>query len=151
MTGISKSEVKAAAEAAYEEYGAHMSRIRTKGAEILEKAYAADMPVIVLAGRPYHIDGEINHGIDRLICDYGAAVISEDAVSELIPKFEVGVLNQWTYHSRMYCAAKYVAKNQKNIPNSISSSLYHSDAAWTLSQPMRYAQFSKRTGVSIHR
>lgn len=47
--GISKSEVKAAAEAAYEEYGAHMSRIRTKGAEILEKAYAADMPVIVLA------------------------------------------------------------------------------------------------------
>lgn len=114
--GISKSEVKAAAEAAYEEYGAHMSRIRTKGAEILEKAYAADMPVIVLAGRPYHIDGEINHGIDRLICDYGAAVISEDAVSELIPKFEVGVLNQWTYHSRMYCAAKYVAKESKKHP-----------------------------------
>ena len=93
-----------------------MERIRDEGAKILQQAYEADMSVIVLAGRPYHIDSEVNHGIDTLICDLGAAVVSEDAVSALVPKFDVGVLNQWTYHSRMYCAAKYVTENAAAHP-----------------------------------
>ena len=66
------------------------------------------MPVILLAGRPYHLDPEVNHGIDTLICDLGAVVISEDAVSHLAEKFPTKVLNQWTYHSRLYAAAKLV-------------------------------------------
>ena len=64
--------------------------------------------VIVLSGRPYHLDSEINHGIDKLICECGAVVVTEDSVSELERKFATGVLNQWTYHARLYAAAKYV-------------------------------------------
>ena len=71
------------------------------------------MPVIVLAGRPYHIDPEINHGIDRLLCDLGAVVVTEDAVAGKVRPFRTTVLNQWTYHARLYAAAKYVAGNRE--------------------------------------
>ena len=65
--------------------------------------------MIVLSGRPYHLDPEINHGIDKLICECGAVVVTEDSVSELEQKFPTHVLNQWTYHARLYAAAKFVA------------------------------------------
>lgn len=107
---ISLREVKAAADRAYKEYDSFMQKIRLKGLEYLRQARADDKPVIVLCGRPYHLDEEINHGIDNLICECGATVITEDSVSPLVEKFPVGVLNQWTYHSRLYAAAKYVAK-----------------------------------------
>ncbi len=79
-----------------------------KGAEMIEKARAAKMPIIVLAGRPYHIDPEINHGIQKLVTSLGLAVITEDSVAHLADTPELTVLNQWTYHSRLYRAAKYV-------------------------------------------
>lgn len=63
---------------------------------------------MVLAGRPYHIDPEINHGIDKLISSFNVAIVSEDVVSPRVEKFHTNVLNQWTYHSRLYAAAKYV-------------------------------------------
>ena len=75
---------------------------------MIEHARANGMPIIVLAGRPYHVDPEINHGIDRLICSFGAAVVTEDSVSWLTEKAPTRVLNQWTYHSRLYAAARYV-------------------------------------------
>ena len=103
-------QVKAAAKQAYAAYDAHMKSIRQKGAELLQLAKWEHKPVIVLAGRPYHIDPEVNHGIDRLICDLGAIVLSEDSVCHDIPKFKTGVLNQWTYHARLYSAAKFVAQ-----------------------------------------
>ena len=65
----------------------------------------------MLAGRPYHVDPEVNHGIDQLIIRQGAAVISEDSVSWHEQKFQTSVLNQWTYHSRLYAAAKYCTEN----------------------------------------
>ena len=55
----------------------------------------------------YHVDPEVNHGIDTLITRYGAAVITEDSISNRVEKFPTTVLNQWTYHSRLYAAAKY--------------------------------------------
>ena len=61
----------------------------------------------MLAGRPYHVDPEVNHGIDKLIIRQGAAVVTEDSVSHLVEKFPTSVLNQWTYHSRLYAAARY--------------------------------------------
>ena len=64
----------------------------------------------MLSGRPYHIDPEVSHGIDQLICSLGAAVISEDAVSHLEPPQRVSVLNQWTYHARLYAAARHVCR-----------------------------------------
>ncbi len=116
FSGISKSEVKAAADKAYAEYNEFMNKIHVKGMEYFEKAKKADRPVIVLCGRPYHLDEEINHGIDKLICECGATVITEDSVSPLVEKFPTTVLNQWTYHSRLYAAAKYVAKkNDKDL------------------------------------
>lgn len=114
--GIGKAEVKAACEKAYAEYNGYMNEIHRKGMEYLKKAKADNRPVIVLCGRPYHLDEEINHGIDKLICECGATVITEDSVSPLVDKFPTTVLNQWTYHSRLYAAAKYVAQqNDKDL------------------------------------
>ncbi len=109
--GIPLREVKAAAAAAYKEYEAHMNRIRRKGEEFLAYAKEKDLPVIVLSGRPYHLDPEINHGIDKLICECGAVLVTEDSVSHLVEKFPTTVLNQWTYHARLYAAAKLVAQS----------------------------------------
>ena len=105
-----QSAIKAAADAAYAEYEGHMADIRRKGAEYIEIAKQRKMPVIVLSGRPYHVDPEINHGIDDLICDLGAVVVTEDSVSANETKFKTTVLNQWTYHSRLYAAAKFVSE-----------------------------------------
>ena len=105
-----QSAIKAAADAAYAEYEGHMADIRRKGAEYIEIAKQHKMPVIVLSGRPYHVDPEINHGIDDLICDHGAVVVTEDSVSANETKFKTTVLNQWTYHSRLYAAAKFVSE-----------------------------------------
>ena len=105
---IPLDEVKAAASAAYEEYDSYLAKVRQRGEEIIEEARSKHMHIIVLSGRPYHIDPEINHGIDRIISGCGAAIISEDVVSDRVEKFPVKVLNQWTYHSRLYSAAKYV-------------------------------------------
>ncbi len=114
--GISLKEVQSATDKAYAEYYSFMNKIHVKGMEYLKEAKAQDKPVIVLCGRPYHLDEEINHGIDKLICECGATVITEDSVSPLVSKFPTTVLNQWTYHSRLYAAAKYVAEqNDKDL------------------------------------
>ena len=82
-------------------------QIREKGVEIMAAARKEGRRIIVLAGRPYHVDPEVNHGIDTLITQFGAAVITEDSVSQLTDPFKTTVLNQWTYHARLYAAAKY--------------------------------------------
>ena len=105
--GISQKEVQEAADAAYAEYAAHMAKIRARGGQIIDEARRQGKRIIVLAGRPYHVDPEVNHGIDRLIVRHGAAVITEDSISDRVQKFPTSVLNQWTYHSRLYAAAKY--------------------------------------------
>ncbi len=114
---IPEQEVKAASDAAYGEYEAYMERIRQKGREFLALAEEKNLPVIILSGRPYHLDGEINHGIDKLICECGAVVVTEDSVSDRVEKFPTTVLNQWTYHARLYCAAKYVAESKEKRIN----------------------------------
>lgn len=106
--GVTHKEVKLAADAAYDEYYAFMDKIRAKGKEFLKIADEKNLPVIILAGRPYHLDPEVNHGIDKLVCECGAVVITEDSISDMIEKFPTSVLNQWTYHSRLYASAKYV-------------------------------------------
>ena len=105
--GIKRGEVEHAADMGYAEYNAHMQRLRDKGAEIIAAARAEGKRIVVLAGRPYHVDPEVNHGIDALLCRHGAAVITEDSVAWHEEKFPTTVLNQWTYHSRLYAAAKY--------------------------------------------
>ena len=107
--GIPKREVRDAVRAAYAAYDEHMATVRQKGDAMLKEARQKGIPVIILCGRPYHVDPEISHGIDRQIAQLGAVVVTEDSVNMGVQKFEVNVLNQWTYHSRLYSAAQYVA------------------------------------------
>ena len=106
--GIPAREVRDAVRHAYQAYDAYMLKLRTRGMQMLEEARQKGIPVIILCGRPYHIDPEISHGIDQQIAQLGAAVVTEDSVNLNTQKFEVNVLNQWTYHSRLYSAAQYV-------------------------------------------
>lgn len=118
---IDIKNIKKAAKEAYEEYYKHIGNIRAKGLEIIEEANKQNMDIVVLSGRPYHIDPEINHGIDKLISSYGVAIISEDAISHRVDKFKTNVLNQWTYHSRLYAAAKYISdKTNMNLVQLVS-------------------------------
>ena len=103
------SDVKRACKRAYMAYDSYMADTISEGQRIVNEARAQGKKIIVLAGRPYHADPEINHGIHKLICALGFAVISEDAVASLVPKFKVNILSQWTYHQRLFSAAKYVA------------------------------------------
>ena len=108
---LTLKQIKAAADAAYTEYERYMAAVRGKATEFLEIARMKHMPVIVLAGRPYHIDPEVNHALDKLICGLGAIIVSEDGISSLMEPFRTTVLNQWTYHARLYLAAKFVAES----------------------------------------
>ena len=109
------SMVKKAAKKAYAKYDEHMAELRKTGKEYLSIAKDNKLPVIVLAGRPYHTDPEINHGINKLITSYGAVVLTEDSVSDAVEKFPTTVMNQWTYHSRLYAAAKFVAEAPEDL------------------------------------
>lgn len=101
-------KIAAAVDKAYEAYYRHQADISQKAAEIISQARKEKRNIIVLAGRPYHIDREINHGIHKLITSLGMAVVTEDSVAQLAHTPKLGVLNQWTYHSRLYRAAQYV-------------------------------------------
>ncbi len=92
-----------------EEYHADVVK---EGKKILAEAEKENLKVVVLAGRPYHVDPEINHGINKLLCSLGCAVLSEDAVFEESDYVKVDVLNQWTYHARLYRAAEYASRHK---------------------------------------
>lgn len=92
--------------AAQEEY---LQATQRAGEAILKKARQENKRTIVLAGRPYHADPGVSHGIDKLISSFDVAVLSEDALFHRVTKFPVKVLNQWTYHARLYAAAKAIA------------------------------------------
>ena len=106
---LTLNEVRVAAKKAYAEQELFRDKIQKKGDEIIAEAEKQGKKIFVLAGRPYHIDPEINHGIDKLIAGFDVAIISEDVVSSKVQRFATHVLNQWTYHSRLYAAAKYVS------------------------------------------
>lgn len=113
---LTKKQIRAACEQGFKAYYAFEATIKKQAQLIIAEARKENLPIIVLAGRPYHIDPKVNHSIDRLITNLGAAVISEDALSSSIAPEklhqELHVLNQWTYHSRLYTAASYVAQQQ---------------------------------------
>ena len=107
--GIREQESRAAIHKAWEELAGARNDMRKKGEETLQWMKNNNRRGIVLAGRPYHIDPEINHGIPELITSYGFAVLTEDSISHLQPvERPLIVLDQWMYHSRLYAAAQYV-------------------------------------------
>lgn len=113
--GITKKEIGRALSKAYAELERYKEDVRIKGEEILAYINENNIKGIVLAGRPYHLDPETNHGIPELIKSYGFAILSEDAIRHLAKVIRpLRVVDQWVYHSRMYAAATYVAQ-QPNL------------------------------------
>lgn len=106
--GVPSAEVKRAAAAGYRAYEGYLEEVRRRGEEMIRWAREHGRRIVVLSGRPYHVDPEISHGIDGLIASFGLVVVTEDAVAHHVPKLNVKVLNQWTYHSRLYSAANYI-------------------------------------------
>lgn len=112
---IPVAEVRMAAHAAWEELLASRADMEKKGEETLAWMKKNSRRGIVLAGRPYHVDPEIHHGIPELIASYGFAVLTEDSISHLgTVERPLVVTDQWMYHSRLYAAASFV-KNQDNL------------------------------------
>ena len=112
---IPESETRAAAKKAWAELAQARIDVQKKGEEVVAYLKETGKKGIVLAGRPYHIDPEINHGIPDLITSYGFAVLTEDSISHLAPIDRPTIVtDQWMYHSRLYAAASFV-KNQDNL------------------------------------
>ena len=109
--GINSDEVKKAVSKAWQEQERVKQSIKAEGKRILELMQQDNKRGIVLAGRPYHIDPEINHGIPEMIASYGFVVFTEDSLPvDLKSKKSLRVVDQWVYHSRLYAAAEFVAK-----------------------------------------
>ncbi|KUO61919.1 MAG: 2-hydroxyglutaryl-CoA dehydratase [Gracilibacter sp. BRH_c7a] len=112
--GISKNEVERAVTKAYEERDKVRKELKAKGEEVVAYLQKHNLKGIVLAGRPYHIDPEINHGIPEMITGLGMAVLTEDAIDHLgSVERPLRVLDQWVYHSRLYSAASYVSTRKE--------------------------------------
>lgn len=109
--GVSKKEVRNAFDFAISAYESYRNETQEEAQKIIHKARQEKKTIIVLAGRPYHVDPEVSHGIERLLDSLGVAVITEDSLCyQNNPKTRPHVLNQWTFHARLYDAANAVAK-----------------------------------------
>jgi predicted nucleotide-binding protein (sugar kinase/HSP70/actin superfamily) len=113
--GLSRCEVLAASDAAWDEQERFRRDVRQMGVSALEEIKKRNLRAVVLAGRPYHIDPAINHGIPELITSLGLGVLTEDSVAHLgTVERPLRVVDQWVYHNRLYRAAIFIA-GQKNI------------------------------------
>ncbi len=109
---FTKSELNEAVDKAEAEYQKCKNDIRQKGSETVKYIEEHNLKGIVLAGRPYHVDPEINHGIDTLITSLGLCVLTEDSVSDKTEaKRPLRVVDQWVYHARLYAATDFVGKH----------------------------------------
>ncbi|MDD6735351.1 MAG: acyl-CoA dehydratase activase-related protein [Clostridiales bacterium] len=112
--GVNEADIRSAADKAFAEMEKYKNDIRRKGEETIAWLEENNKQGIVLAGRPYHVDPEINHGIPELINSLGFAVLSEDSVAHLGQlKRDIRVVDQWAYHTRLYEAAAEVIKNPR--------------------------------------
>ena len=108
--GLTLFEIRSATEKAFEELFTYKQDVRNEGEKALTYIRKNNKKGIVLAGRPYHIDPEINHGIPEMIEGYGLVVLSEDSISDKHPvERPLRVIDQWSYHTRLYKAATYVS------------------------------------------
>ena len=111
--GITQAEITQALHHGYEELEDFKEKIRQKGEETLAMLTAKNQRGVVVSGRPYHLDPEINHGIADVITQEGFHVLTEDSISHLGDVGNLRVVNQWVYHSRLYAAARVVAKSKQ--------------------------------------
>ena len=112
--GVTEEEIHSASDKAFAELSKFKADIRKKSEEIINLIEKEKLHGIVLAGRPYHIDPEINHGIPEIITNQGFAVLCEDGIAHLGNlERDIRVVDQWAYHTRLYEAAAYVTKNPR--------------------------------------
>ena len=111
---LKKREISDALDEGFARLEKYHADVKSKADEILWRAELEGKQVVVLAGRPYHLDPEINHSINKLLTSLGIAVLSEDSIYEKGENVLVDVLNQWTYHARLYRAADFVS-GRKNV------------------------------------
>jgi len=113
-TGVSAARIAAAVRAARAEDARFKDDVREMGKRALGEIRDRDLKGVVLAGRPYHLDPEVSHGIDTMITGFGIAVLTEDSVASqgILPR-PLRVLDQWTYHNRLYRAAEFTGRNDR--------------------------------------
>jgi len=108
-----KKTIKTAIDKAYKSQDLYYEVILSEGERAIKFAEDNNSKLIVLCGRPYHIDPEINHGIDKMLNSFGCVIITEEAASAMMKtKPKTRVLNQWTYHARLYNSAEFAAKRE---------------------------------------
>ncbi len=110
---LMEDEIKSALAAAYREKQAYRQDVLAYGKKALATIAADNLTGIVLAGRPYHLDPVVNHGLPALLAGFQVAVLSEDCLPDAAVKPKLKVVNQWTYHSRLYNAAQYVVEQPR--------------------------------------
>jgi len=108
---ITKYQLAAAVRKAFVAYENYKLQLRAEGEKAVKFARNNGNRIMILAGRPYHIDPEIGHGIDKLATSLGFVVVSEDSVAHLAPVQYVHVLDQWTFHARLYRSARFAVEN----------------------------------------
>ncbi|HTP59325.1 MAG TPA: acyl-CoA dehydratase activase-related protein, partial [Spirochaetia bacterium] len=111
--GVTRKEIDHAVDAGFAAQRAFKAELRAQGELALEQIQAQGIRGIILAGRPYHLDPEINHGVPELITSLGMAVLTEDSVSHLGKiRRPLRVIDQWVYHTRLYAAASFAATRE---------------------------------------
>ena len=111
LAPVTYKEVRKAVDNGFNELKKYINAVQRKGAEAIGYARSHNKPIMILAGRPYHADAQVGHGIDKLAASLGFVVVSEDSVCNFGQLPQLHVLNQWTYHSRLYRAAEFATHN----------------------------------------
>ena len=120
--GLTRADIHKALTSAYAELEKYKEDVRQEGERIYREATAAGKNVVLLIGRPYHIDAEINHGIPEMIQSYGLPILSEDSVYHMdAHREDLQIVNQWSYHARLYHAAAFAAEHENVTVIQLSS------------------------------
>ena len=114
LINADKKQILEAVKEGFKRYAKYKEDLYAETERIIARARELNKKIMVLAGRPYHIDPEIGHGIDLLACSLGFAVITEESIAPKVGRVPTNVLNQWTFHQRLYRAAHY-AVTQKDM------------------------------------
>ena len=114
LVSADKKQILEAVKEGFKRYAKYKEDLYAETERIIARARELNKKIMVLAGRPYHIDPEIGHGIDLLACSLGFAVITEESIAPKVGRVPTNVLNQWTFHQRLYRAAHY-AVTQKDM------------------------------------
>jgi predicted nucleotide-binding protein (sugar kinase/HSP70/actin superfamily) len=114
LHNITFNDLKRAIKNGFDAYNSYLNELKEEGMRIIQRSRSIGKPIILLAGRPYHADPEVHHGIDKLLTSLDCAVISEDSYKIETKRTQTNILNQWTYHARLYAVAEAIG-NEEDI------------------------------------